>query len=78
MSAVCKTPDVRRHHWFFRVLRSSQTETAANAVVAASPRAYVNCPGISQCPYDGRRGAGSAFAPDGHPGLRPAGRRARG
>ena len=26
------------------------TETAANAVVAASPRAYVNCPGISNVP----------------------------
>src|SRR5258708_2386788 len=25
-------------------------ETAANAVVAASPRAYVNCPGISNVP----------------------------
>src|SRR5258708_8971583 len=26
------------------------TETAANAVVAASPRAYVNCPAISNVP----------------------------
>jgi len=30
-------------------------ETAANAVVAASPRAYVNCPGISNVPMTATR-----------------------